>query len=137
MDRLEDKHVEFLRQCLELPHKIHESNLPKPDLDQMVKEGLLIQYNKPEGTRYCISKAGASVARSYGPSKELIEIAIDYVISRGYEREAAESIVAKEGAEKILKSKAEFAKEELGTGQKEVTVPLNAQGGTGMTFKKS
>lgn len=134
MDRLGPLHIAFLQHCAEKSNSIHKSDLPVSELEQMVQEGLLIKYNKPNGLQYCITRAGASVARSYGASPEITKLAVDYVISKGYEQEAAEKIVAEHGAESILMSQAEELKGGA-SGQREVVVPMNEQSKPEIKFR--
>lgn len=136
MDRLEEKHLEFLRLCASQPNKIHESDLPPAELDQMANEGLLIRYGGVK-VRYCISKYGVKLVKDMIARKELVdpkakEQALDYVKSKGYEKAVAEKIVEDHGAEVILKSKSEESALET---QREVKIPTNAQGKPEMKFK--
>lgn len=134
MNRLETNHIDFLRKCASQPNRIHGSDLPPEDLAQMTNEGLLLSYNKPSGMMYCITHAGGLVAKSYGESPDLIDIAVKYVISKGYEEEAARKIVSDNGAEHILKSMAAEQKEG-GTGQREVTLPMSETGVPQIKFR--
>lgn len=123
MERLGQQHIEFLQLCAGKPSKIHESDIPLSELQQMVDEGLLIKYNSGVKPKYCATKLGVRLAKSFGASPELIKVAEDFVVSKGYTPEAAKSIVEKYGAEVILKSE-----NNLDERQREVKIPLDAQG---------
>lgn len=124
MDRLEKKHIDFLRLCAGTPNRTHSSDLPFDDLRKMVDEGLLIQYNRIP-VAYAITKVGASVAKTFGASPEIIDLALKYVQSKGFDESAAKGIVEEHGAESILQSQATELRQ---IGQKEITVPINEQG---------
>lgn len=136
MDRLGPEHLEFLTQCSLKPNKIHESALPPAELDQMSREGLLIKYGgtKP---RYAISKGGAQFVKDQQSRGSMIHpeiraLAIKYVLSKGYEQEAAEVIVDKQGANEILRVQADELRQ--GT-QKEVKIPTNDLGAVEIKFR--
>src|SRR3954468_11316101 len=126
MERLGPEHIEFLRTCAAKPVRTHSSNLPEKDLDLMAAEGLLISYNRATGKQYAITSVGSQVVKSYGAPENMIKIARDFVISKGYDPEAAAKIVSEHGVETILKSKDEELKT-LASGQREVTVPMDEQ----------
>ena len=134
MKRLEQKHIDFLRKCAGAnTTQVPDEPIDKADLDQMVKEGLLIEYRGIE-TRYTVTQNGSRFARDFGASPELEKIAIEYVKSKGYSQEAAEKIVKENGAEVILKSK----QQEDGPteGQRGLRVPTDDMGKPAMKFYK-
>jgi hypothetical protein len=126
MNVLEQEHIDFLRKCAAEDKTTHEApeGMPQDDLDQMVREGLLIEYSGVQ-KRYTITTGGARLAQSYGSSPELEKIAIEWAMSKGYDRETAERVVKENGAEVILRSKAEELND--GKGQREVT--MRTEGG--------
>lgn len=131
------KHYEFLRQCADKPQKCHSTDTISPlDLEEMVKDGLLIKYNRLP-LAFAITPYGSRVAKNNPDttSPELVKLAVEYVISRGYSRDAADQIVQEHGAEAILKSQAEERKLTQ-KGQQEIKVPLNEQGKPEMKFKQ-
>lgn len=137
MNKLEQKHINFLRSCAAKPNSIHA--LPKEvdfmDADAMAKEGLLVKYNKPTGPQYAIGRYGAQfVKEGFGVSisPEMTKLAVDYVTTKGYTKEAAEKVVIENGVELILQSQAEEMRR--GT-QREVVVPLNDQGKPEIKYK--
>jgi len=139
MNRLEEKHIEFLRRVASKPNSIHPlGELPMVDADAMAAEGLLIKYNKATGPWYSIGRYGAQYVKDHltsNDSPELKALAVAYVKSKGYEEEgAAEKIVEREGVETILRSQAEEIRQER-QGQKEVSVPMNERGVPEIKFR--
>lgn len=137
MDRLEQKHIDFIRTCAEKPMSIHTLpiSISPMEADAIANEGLLIRYARPTGNRYAIGRYGAQfIKEGYGASEspEMKKLAVDFVVSKGYEEPAATKIVAEHGVEYILKSQADELRE--GT-QKEVKIPTNAQGKAEIKFK--
>ncbi len=140
MNKLEAKHMEFLRRVAAKPNSIHPlGDMPIADADAMANEGLLIKYNKSTGPWYSIGRYGAQYVKEHltaGDSPELKALAIAYVKSKGYEEEgAAEKIVEHEGVDLILRSQAEEIRQER-QGQKEVSIPMNEQGKPEIKFHK-
>jgi hypothetical protein len=137
MLKLEEKHHEFLKLCAEKPNKVHESDLPAEDLEQMVQEGLIIKYGGVR-TKFAIARYGTQFVKEQitgnGPvSPEITELAVKYVMSKGYSKAAAQQIVTEHGANYLLK---EQAAELRSSGQKEVKIPVNAQGLSEIRFRK-
>ena len=135
MDKIEQNHLDFLRKCAGKPNSIHEldETITQADADQMAQEGLLIRYNKPLGPMYCIGRYGSQYVKEAGqPGVEMTKLAVKYVVSKGYSEEAAVVIVADNGVDTILKSQAEEMRQ--GT-QREVKVPMNAQGNPEIKFR--
>jgi spore maturation protein SpmB len=134
MNKLEQYHIDFLRVCATKPNNIHAQpeNISSQDADIMCAEGLLIKYTKPTGRFYAIGRYGAQFIKELGNDTEMTKLAINYVISKGYEESAAQEIVTKEGVESILRTQAEEMKQ--GT-QREVTVPTNALGKPEIKFR--
>lgn len=137
MDRLGDVHIKFIKKCAahDKNTQVPDDIIPKSELDLMVTEGILIEYNGTPN-RYTVTRNGAALASSLSiESPELNKIAVEFVKSKGYEQDAAESIVKEHGAEYILKSKAEETKGDR-RGQSEVMVPSNEQGKHEIKFRK-
>jgi len=133
MNKLGDKHIEFLRACAKDAGHTHAADgIPKDDLDLMVKEGLLIEYNRGGRYEYAITPVGVNVAASFGDSAEAIEMAVKFVMTKGYDEAGARRLVAENGAKKIFEAK---AAEERGnaSGQREIKAP----DGFGLNIKKS
>lgn len=133
MERLGQVHIDFLRKCAaDSGHTHKPEGIKKDELELMVSEGLLIAYNRGSYFEYAITQNGGKVAATFGDSPELVKIAVEYVMSKGYSDEAAEKIVKDYGAEHILKSKAAEDKGD-GEGQREVKAPADF----GLNIKKS
>ena len=127
MHVLEQKHIDFLRHLTDndkvtqpAPEEIEEK-----DLNQMVREGLLIEYGGLQ-KRYTITQNGARVARSYGGNGELEKIAVKWVMSQGATAEEAQNALKQYGAEQLLRFKKE--QEGGGSGQKEVNMKVGESG---------
>ncbi len=136
MDKLEKEHMDFLRVCAGKPNSTHPlpENVSLFDAEMMAAEGLLISYHKSTGTHYAIGRYGTQFVKESGfsESPEMKKLAVDYVITKGYETEAAESIVAEHGVEKILGTQAE----EIRAGaQREVKIPVNERGEVEVKFR--
>lgn len=137
MNRIEQRHIEFLRLCASNSNKVQPlpADVPIMEADALVTEGLLIKYNKPNGPHYAIGRYGSQYVKetySAPESPDMKKLAVDFVVSKGYEPEAAETIVENNGVEVILNSQAEELRK--GT-QREVTVPMNEQGLPQIKFK--
>ncbi len=137
MNKLEAKHMEFLRRVASKPNSIHPlGDFPVAEADAMAAEGLLVKYNKATGPWYSIGRYGAQYVKEHlvgGDSPEMRKLAEAYVVSKGYTEEAAVEIVDREGVETILRSQAEEMRQ--GT-QKEVQIPMNEQGKAEIKFHK-
>lgn len=143
MNRLEDKHIEFLRQCAEKPLKVHESDLPIEDLDQMVKENLLIKYGAGLRNKYSISRYGTQYVKERLSTKdapvlpEMRAAALKYVMSKNYDEADANDLIAEWGVPYLLDAEAkEMRAFSQQVGQKDVAIPMNAQGKPEIKFRK-
>src|SRR6266404_4429685 len=105
MNKLEKEHMDFLRVCAAGANSIHPipKNVLLADAEMMAAEGLLISYSKPTGYHYAIAQYGAQFVKESGVSEspEMRKLAVDFVISKGYDEEAAEAIVSEHGIETI------------------------------------
>jgi hypothetical protein len=137
MDRLEQKHIDFLRICAEAPNRIHQlpEDVSQMDADAMANEGLLIKYNRPTAPQYAIARYGSQFVKEHSTaSPEMRKLAIAYVMSKieGGSEEDAEKIVNENGVETILRTQAE----EMRHGsQREVKVPTNELGAPEIKFR--
>lgn len=136
MERLEQKHIDFLRTCAASPNRVHSlpEGIDQEDANQLANEGLLVKYNKALGPQYSIARYGAQFVKEFGATEtpEMRKLAVDYVVSKGYSPDAAEEIVTREGVGTILYSQAE----ELRKGnQREVQPPTDANGNVKMQYK--
>ena len=143
MNRLEDEHIQFLRQCAEKPLKVHESDLPIEDLDQMVKESLLIKYGSGVRTKYSISRFGVQYVKERLSTKdapvlpEMRAAAVKYVMSKGHDEKAADAIISEWGVPYLLESEARETRAfSQHVGQRDVVVPRNEQGVPEIRFRK-
>ena len=145
MNRLEDKHVVFLKQCADKPQKTHESDLPVEDLEQMVKESLLIKYGGVTN-RYSISRYGTqyvkeriSNGKDVGPVlPEMRAAAVKYVMSHGHDKQNAEALVDEWGVNYLLEAQAkEVRANQQVVGQRDIQIPRNEQGVPEIRFRKS
>lgn len=127
MERLGPVHILFLRQLAANDKQTHlaPTSIKQDELNQMVLEGLLIEYVGPAAKRYTVTQLGARLAQSYGDSPELEKIAIEFVMSKGYNQEDAAKIVKDHGSEVILRTKR--VDEGGGSGQKEIN--MKSEGG--------
>lgn len=136
MERIEQKHVDFLKLCADTPNRIHKvpEGMDPADASALSVEGLLIQYNKPGGAQYAITGDGSRFIQSFGATDtpEMVKLAVAYVMTKGYDEEAAQTIVKDNGCAIILKSQVE---EESGNRQREVKLPTDANGNTRMQFR--
>lgn len=137
MDRIEQKHIDFLRTCAASPNKVHSLPLDIDTMegDALAQEGLLIKYSKPTGAKYSIGRYGTQyVKESYGAieSPDMIKLAVDYIIGKGYSEEDAIASVKQHGVEKVLEAQAIEMRQ--GT-QREVKVPINEQGQPEIKFR--
>lgn len=138
MEKLEQKHINFLRTCAEKANKIH--NVPEgvsiEDADAMAAEGLLIRYNRIPAPMYCIARYGTQFVKEFGASDtpEMRKLAVAYVMTKGYEEEAADKIVTENGVAVILDTQAQEMRK--GT-QREVQAPTDANGNVDLKFKQS
>lgn len=137
MDRLEERHIDFLRTCATEPNRIHPltENINVIEAEDLVREGLLIKYVRVDGTKYAIARYGAQYVKElYGSndSPDLKKLAIDFVITKGYSEANAIELVEQVGANAILKSQADEMRQ---NSQREVTIPLNEQGKPEIKYK--
>lgn len=136
MDRLGKEHLDFLIQCATSPNKTHSSELPVAELQQMANEGLLIRYGRSE-FKYAISKQGSQFVKEQQARGQMIHpeiktLAVKYVVTKGYEEEAAQKIVDEQGANEILRIQAEEMRQGA---QKEVKIPTNEKGMPEIKFR--
>lgn len=127
MDRLGPIHINFLRTLAAEDKHTHEApkSIQINDLNQMVREGLLIEYAGVQAKRYTVTQLGARLAHSYGDNPELEKVAIEFVKSKGFNQADAERVVKENGAEIILRTKKD--EEGGGSGQKEIN--MRTEGG--------
>lgn len=128
MDRLGPIHIQFLRTLAGQDKHTHPApaNIKQDELTQMVREGLLIEYNDALQKRYTVTQLGSRLAQSYGDSPELEKIAVAYVMTKGYDKDSALKIVQENGAEMILRSK---KSEETGGGTGQKGIAMQVEGG--------
>ena len=133
MDKLGEKHIEFLREAAADSGHTHEAvGIDKADLDLMVKEGLLIQYNRGGRYEYAITQIGIQVAASFGDPPELTDMAVKFVMTKGLSEAEARKVVATHGAKKVFEAKEAEERGDV-TGQREIKAP----DGFGLNIKKS
>jgi hypothetical protein len=138
MDRLEQRHIDFLRTCAGSPNKIHSlpDNVTEMEANAMATEMLLIRYNKiPGKAQYAIGRYGAQfVKEGYGAteSPDMIKLAIDYIMGKGYSEAEAMASIGQHGVEKVLEAQAMEMRQ---GSQREVKVPLNEQGKPEIKFR--
>jgi hypothetical protein len=135
MNRLEKHHIDFLRTCAAKPNSIHALPLDvlHIDADAMAAEGLLVKYQKPTGRFYAIARYGAQYVKEISePGPELTDLAVKYVMSKGFEEDKAKEIVEQHGVNNVLQSQADEMRQGA---QREVTIPTNAQGVPEIKYK--
>lgn len=122
MNALGPVHILFLRQCAAEDKHTHEApkTIEKADLDQMVREGLLIEYRGVNGNRYTCTQSGSRLALSFGDHPELEKIAVAYLVGKGYDEAQALEVVQANGAELVLRAKKQ--EEAPSSGQREVAM---------------